>query len=301
MKFGSLTACFMGCFLAYSLPAFGQASKYSIEKNTRLEKLSHKSRYGFSKSSKVVRRGKVSQRFEIRHGDCGRTSGYNDCNNDRGRVERKEQPKNKFSAPNRGVWYGYSIFVPNSFVSLGKANTALSQVKTERWNMPMWMLAFNDNPYLMYADNATCNIGPLASWKGRWNDLVVYANYSQSGAGTYFPLYRNDRLLCHRKTPFVPPAAAAAGLNLGLKYGIYNSFVSRYLAKNGTKSVQGSSLSQANENGVVSKSPSQTPFKFDWGVQLPTHVVYYDEMRFGPTRESVDVRWLEKNGAAPVD
>ena len=27
----------------------------------------------------------------------------------------------------------------------------------------------------------------------------------------------------------------------------------------------------------------------DWGVKLPTQVVYYDEIRIGPTRESVDI------------
>lgn len=37
------------------------------------------------------------------------------------------------------------------------------------------------------------------------------------------------------------------------------------------------------------------------GVRLPTHVVYYDEMRYGTRREQVDVRMLEKAGASPVD
>lgn len=288
-------------FLAPPQTAEAQSRKFSIEKNSQIEKLSHRKKYRFSKSPEIVRRGEVAQRFEIRHGDCGKTSGYSDCANDRMRVEMKEKPKNKFSRPGRGVWYGYSVFIPQSFVSLGKANTALSQVKTEKWPMPMWMLTFNDNPYLLWADNKTCKIGSMASWKGKWNDLVVYANYGQSGADTYFLLYRNDRLICRRNTPFVPAKAAKNGLKLGMKYGVYNSFVSRYLAKNAKKNVSSAALQQANKNGVVSRSPSLTPFKHDWGVKLPTHVVYYDEMRFGSSRETVDVRMLEKAGIPPVD
>lgn len=282
-------------------PALAQGKKQSIERFTRIEDLSHRSGYRFSKSAEVVRRGQVAQRFEIRHGDCGRNSGYSDCDNDRARVERKETPKNRFSKPNRGVWYGYSIFIPTNFQSLGKANTALSQVKTEKWSMPMWMLTFNDRPYLLWADNQTCLLGTLSSWKGRWNDLVIYANYGQTGQPVYFQLFRNGTLLCQRKTPFVPADAARQGLRLGMKYGIYNSFVSRYLASRATKPVAASSLSQANENGVVSRSPSLTPFEHDWGARLPTHVVYYDEMRFGASRDEVDIRIHEATGVPPLD
>ena len=36
--------------------------------------------------------------------------------------------------------------------------------------------------------------------------------------------------------------------------------------------------------------------EFDLGVKLPTQVVYYDEIRIGPTRKSVDI-----NMNNPVD
>ncbi len=51
----------------------------------------------------------------------------------------------------------------------------------------------------------------------------------------------------------------------------------------------------------MSKSPSPTPFKYDWGVTLPTHVIFYDEMRYGQRREDVDVRMLEAHGIPPLD
>ena len=66
-------------FLAPPQTAEGQSRKFSIEKNSQIEKLSHRKKYRFSKSPEIVRRGEVAQRFEIRHGDCGKTSGYSDC------------------------------------------------------------------------------------------------------------------------------------------------------------------------------------------------------------------------------
>ncbi|MEP3784138.1 hypothetical protein [Ascidiaceihabitans sp.] len=102
----------------------------SILENTRIETpLSHGASYQFSMVSRFTRRGELAQRFEIRDGDCGRANGWDDCANNRGRVERKEHPKNVFSEPGEGVWYGYSVFVPSDFVSLGRANTHLSQAK----------------------------------------------------------------------------------------------------------------------------------------------------------------------------
>lgn len=272
----------------------------SVLKKVQLEGLSHKGRYRFGYTSQPVRRGAKAQRFEIRHGDCGRSSGWNDCETDRGRVEMKERPKNAMSKPGKGIWYGYSMLIPQDFQSLGKGNTLLGQVKAEGWNMPMWFLTFNDRPYLNFADNVPCSIGSLASWKGRWIDVTIYAHYGHSGQKSYFQLYKDGKLICDRKTPFMPEEFRTKRPKLGLKYGVYNSFVSRYLARHGQTPAAASAMAQQHEGGT-SKSPSSTPFKYDWGVQLPTHVVYYDEMRYGSRREDVDVRMLEARGVPPVD
>ncbi|MGH1578536.1 heparin lyase I family protein [Planktotalea sp.] len=295
------TALLASCLVTSTmLAAEEKALRNSVLKKVKIETLSHKARYRHAYVRQPTRRGQKAQRFEIRHGDCGRASGWNDCETDRGRVEMKERPKNAMSKPGRGVWYGYSILIPPDFVSLGKGNTMLGQVKAEGWNMPMWSLTFNDRPYLNFADNQKCNLGSLPSWKGRWIDVSIYANYSRSGQNTYFQLFKNDKLICQRKTPFLPAEFASKKPVLGLKYGIYNSFVSRYLAQKGRAPAAAKAYAQTHEGGK-SKSPSPTPFKFDWGVKLPTHVIYYDEMRYGLRREDVDVRMLEKRGVPPVD
>ncbi len=277
-------------------------STTSILKKTKIEKgVSHRGKYGFQMVSGFSRRGDLSQRFEIRHGDCGRSSGWDDCNTDRARIERKEGPKNAFSKPGTGIWYGYSLYIPQDFVSLGRGNTSLSQAKVEGDLMPLWQLVFNDKPYVFWSDGQTCSIGSLAMWRGKWNDITIYAHYGEGGQKIYFQLYRNGVLLCERKKPIMHRSMWGKLQKIGMKYGIYNSFVSRYLAAKATKPVQLEGYSQNQSSGTTSRSPAQSPFKIDWGVELPTHVIYYDEMLAGYRREDVDVRIREKNGLPPVD
>jgi hypothetical protein len=252
-----------------TMPAGGTNGTFNILNNTRVETgLSHGQPYEFALVQDFARRGQQSQRFEIRHGDCGGTSGWDDCSNDRGRVERKEGPKNTFSRPGQGVWYGYSIYIPADFESLGRANTHLSQAKVEGEPFPLWQLTFNDNPYVLYSDGDTCNIGSMRPWFGVWNDITVYAHYGEGGQDVYFQLFRNGSLLCQRNEPIMHQSMWGRDQQIGLKYGIYNSFVSRYLANH---------------------------------AELPTHVIHYDEMLAGPRREDVDVRMREAVGLPPVD
>lgn len=286
-----------------STPLFSQNLKPGkpILQKTKIEILSHRQKYRFAKVTSPTRRGKIAQRFEIRHGDCGRTKGWDDCNSDRGRVERKENPKNAMAKPNSAVWYGYSIMIPQSFKSLGRANTILSQAKVEKNNMPLWALTFNDNPYLLYGDGTHCKLGSLNSWKGRWVDITVFAHYATSGQSVYFELFKDGKSICRRTKPIMPQKYATQRQKIGLKYGIYNSFISRYLAKNATRKVNAPAYGQTHSTGGRSKSPAQSPFKYNWGIRLPTHVIYYDEMRYGSSRVQVDVRMLEKAGAPAVD
>lgn len=287
--------------ISASAPAWAERT-ISILKSTAIEDLSFHGEYRFNRVKGFTRRGVKSQRFEIRHGDCGRnSSGYSDCENDRGRVERKERPKSVFSKPGKGIWYGYSIYIPKDFVSLGRGNTALSQAKVEGELAPMWHVTFNDNPYILFTGGSSCKLPKLSTWRGKWNDITVYANYSETGQKVYFQFFRNDKLLCEHRKSLIPPSVRGRPQKIGFKYGIYNSYVSRYLSANATKPIPKSGFSQTHSTGVTSKSPSGTPFKIDWGVKLPTHVIFYDEMLAGTRREDVDVRMREKRGLPPVD
>lgn len=302
---GALAAVFVIAFLSGCMTMTDgslQSGVSSIAKiNDTETTTAHRQPYGFAFVSGFSRRGERSQRFEIRHGDCGGSRDWDDCTTDRARFERKESPKNSYSRPGEGVWYGYSIFIPSDFQSIHPANTHLSQVKVSGELMPLWQLTFNDHPYILFVDGDSCPIGSLSRWRGQWNDITIYAHYGYSGQDTYFQLYHNDRLICQRDKPLLPQRFEGQNPQIGMKYGIYNSFVSRYLSRHATRTVNTGSYTQSASPRGASSSPSARPFEVDWGVRLPTHVIHYDEMLAGPRREDVDVRMREARGLPPVD
>ena len=72
--------------------------------------------------------------------------------------------------------------------------------------------------------------------------------------------------------------------------------------KNKTKEPQGleaydeGELRGGSEHGEM-KTITGSPFNYDWGIKLPTQVIYFDEMRVGSTKEEVDVSLNDE----PVD
>ncbi|MCH2249590.1 MAG: polysaccharide lyase [Cognatishimia sp.] len=273
----------------------------SIARHTQIESLSFKAPYRHAVVRGFARRGDHSQRFEIRHGDCGQSRGYSDCENDRGRVEQVERPKASFSRRGSGTWYGYSIFVPADFVSLDPGSTSLSQVKITGHSFPLWKITLTNRPFVLFGDGSTCRIGSLASWTGRWNDITVYSHTGTSSDGPFFLLYKDGRLICSMNTPILPREAYGERVEPYFKYGIYSSFVSRYLRPRATGNVNAQESSTTYSNGRSSRNTVAFPFRYDWGVELPTHVVFYDEMLVGNRREDVDVRMREAAGLPPVD
>ena len=134
--------------------------------------------------------------------------------------------------------------------------------------------------------------------RGRWTDIVVAADYSyeNTSGGPTIRTWVNGQLRCSGTRPLVNPAMVQSSRNgnINLRYGIYNSFVSRWLDANKTRpvSVEGFSDVHSGSGGVI-QTVTSTPFEVDWGVQLPTQVVYYDAVRVGSSRAEVDVRLRE--------
>jgi hypothetical protein len=86
-------------------------------------------------------------------------------------------------------------------------------------------------------------------------------------------------------------------LKINFRYGIYNSYVSKWLDEHKNKDVDTKGWSHLHaESGMIVNSVTNKPWEFDWGVKLPAQVIYYDEVRVGLTRKDVDI-----NMNAPVD
>lgn len=257
--------------------------------------------YAFTTSSDVARVGETSQRFEIRHGDCGSW----DCRNDRRRIEINQYGDTPNIAVGSQAWYGLSIYLPQDFQDITPSNTHVGQAKLIGGS-PLWMLSLRYNHlFIEHNDgsidvSAQCQTLPLSQMRGRWTDIVIFADFStRTDGNAKFQAWVNGQMVCNDNRPMVSPQMARASSNdrISLRYGIYNSFVSRWLDLNKTRSVQVSGFTDNDADGGMIKSSSVTgrPFEIDWGVQLPTQVVYYDEVRIGRSREEVDVRMRHPN------
>lgn len=228
--------------------------------------------YSMSTSSDVARIGETSQRFEIRDGDCRGT----DCSSDRRRVELTALGSLNH-VPGDDVWYGWSIYIPNDFQDISPAGTIFGQAKLVGWNGenrgPLWdftlqrgRLIFKYSP-MGRADPIDCPTVSLAAMRGRWTDIVVNANYDYENEDNS-PTIRtwiNGRLMCSGRLPLVTPfmTRTAGRNNIYMRYGIYNSRLSRWQST--------------------------------YGTTIPTQVVHYDEVRIGDSREEVDVRMQHTN------
>ncbi|MCI2398411.1 heparin lyase I family protein [Aliiroseovarius subalbicans] len=289
---------------AFAAPDQGK----SILRQTRIEKeLRANTKYGYGLVRGNARAGRKSQRFELRHGDCGGNKYWDDCSNDRLRIERKEDPKNRIQRIGDQVWYGWSFFLDPSFRDIGPGNTLLGQMKMKGWRLPLWQFNMRDGKaHMWFGEDGGCTVGRVAAMRGTWQDVVIFADYGLKPTGPSFAMYINGKQVCSRRKPLITAHMVnTSDKELYLKYGVYSSYVSRWLERNKTRAVAARAFDDtyATTTGgrKTSASASSTPFAYDWGVELPTQIVFYDEMRYGPARELVDIRLLEVAGAKPLD
>lgn len=245
------------------------------------------------KAPHPVRYGIMSERFEIRDGECSGT----DCSAPRQRSEirvgnslRRQNPK-----LNKDVWIGWSFF--NASASSSPALGAVfGQWKVNRDQHGGYPILFfkaqrkpqdlrsrrgNDDVFAQLADmwakggydtNATswgnvCSLFNLDQVRGRWIDLVINTNFGTTSNG-YLRIWVNGDLKCDYRGQMVASKKIDFG-GADHRRGIYWSNTGHF-----DKHVGG---------------------------KKPTMVVYYDEFRVGRTRGQVDIRMIEAAGGPPVD
>jgi len=248
----------------------------------------HSHAFRYSQQGEPVRRGKRSERFELRHGDCRGS----DCKNDRLRSEIREPKRKSAASINKDIWYGWSFRVAQSPKKPGKDGRMypfLGQWKTGPNNSPTISFTQSDHGnkdviFISLGDmsrhnngnaaghkhgNICKNIFSIASAKKGWVDIVMNTNFSTNNNG-YLRVWVNGKLKCNYKGQIVAskPSNGYSGPNH--RRGIYVGNTKHWKAKYGSKPV-------------------------------PTWIVFYDEFLIGKTREDVDTRLREKSGLAPKD
>ena len=224
------------------------------------------SNYNFQylNDSTKSRRGSQYQLLELRDGDCGSYVGWDDCANDRERVEFTADP---FLPPRGKQCMAFSIMLDENF-TLGSFNqTALAQIQ-QRGGPTGFMEGFKSNPGVLmfhaqegyydfdwlYLHGSRTDIKQtdlkfrllsLNDMKGKWTDISFCLDFTKN----------NMSLWVNGKRKFdinQPPTGLHLPEAIFFKYGIYRSFGSKH-------------------SGSV-----------------PTQIVYYDEIRRGSSVEEVD-------------
>lgn len=210
---------------------------------------------GISGPAALIREGRSAWMFDVRPGDCGGA----DCREDRERVERWDRSGSK---PGEAHWYAWSLRLADDFPYIRPTNTTLGQFKQEPQGCEVAGVGVENNRLFFY--NKLCTPSgetvymidqpflSLDAARGRWIDLLVHSNWS-AGPDGFLDFYVDGRRVASHR--------GRVSYNLRdkitFRFGIYRSFVSRYTAKTGR------------------------PVPRQWAV--------YDNVRRGPTRESVEL------------
>ena len=223
--------------------------------------------FQFLNDSTKSRRGNQYQRFELRDGDCGSYTTWDDCANDRQRVELTAD----FLPPKGKHCIAFSIMLDDSFVTMHPTSTALAQIQ-QSGGPSGFIEGFKSNPGVLmfhahegyydfdwlYLHGSRTDIKQtdlrfrllsLDEMKGKWTDISFCLDFAKN----------NMSLWVNGKRKFninQPPTGLHLPETIFFKYGIYQSFVSKYKQK--------------------------------YNRDTPIQIVYYDEIRRGSSVEEVD-------------
>lgn len=196
--------------------------------------------------------GNKSERFEVRQGDCGRQPNWDDCAMDRERAEMSElRPYTQLGVP---TWYSFAVYFDPSWPDITPVTTTVGQFHQRDVSSPAILFVQRSGEYRMRIESAK------ELYKNRDHYTLVDAN-NLRGKWHYIVVFArwstgNDGILQVwvngvQKIDLRGPNTVNT-TPVYFKYGIYRSFVSRV----------------ANR---------------------PPHVLYVDEVRKGPSRETVDL------------
>jgi hypothetical protein len=223
-----------------------------------------------------VRAGVSSQRFELRSGDCGEDTGWNDCETDRERIELQA---NDLFYMGEERWIGWSVFLPMDFADVSPTKTCLGQIHSQGGpkgfgrglptSPPLLKFDIWEGVYVLThpelsgtfhnirnKERKTPLIN-LEQMRGRWTDIVLHVRFGKEDGFAVVYVNGEKKAELPRNLILYEPK------NFVFRYGIYRSFMGRSARS------------------------------------IPTQIVYFDEVRLGETRKAVDLRM--NSALPPVD
>ena len=229
----------------------------------------NKHNFNYIKDSSKARAGDYYQKFELRNGDCFADETWNDCDNDRQRIELSSRPNQPVSGKQ---CYGYSLKLSNDFTDIRKVSTTLGQIhqhggpsgKANSLSSFPPLIQIDARKKSLYLnwhklsgskdnvidESVYYELKLLKNMKGVWTDISLCLDFENKRVDVWVDGESKVKIL---KSPiFFEPES------IYFKHGIYQSFISAY-----------------------------TKFKGE----TPSQIVYYDEVRRGNSIEEVDINF----------
>lgn len=294
-----LVAC--GAVITISVPGVGGSRSFPAGYERFASPDAHAFR--FSADGEPVRRGKFSERFELRDRDCG----GNDCGKPWYRTEIGQTQEVVRASLGSDIWYGWSFYNENvaSVSSQSTLGAVFGQWKLES-DLPsifrITQAPLGDGGWqtcdpaicdrsgdatmdvvvsledMRSANNwgpkqnsgSVCRLFSMAQNRGKWVDLVLNTNFSPDANG-FLRIWVNGALRCNYSGPLVSVTSA-------LK-----------------------SNKDPNQRRGIFAARAEAWERANAGATKPTMVIYYDEFLDGERREDVDTFFREANGLKPKD
>lgn len=222
--------------------------------------------FKYINDKKSARAGVLFQRFELRNGDCFNNDNWNDCENDRQRVELSSRPNQSLSLKQ---CYGYSLMLSEDFTYIRSVDTTLGQIhqhggpsgKANNLSSFPPLIQIDARKGALYLDwhelsgskedvidnSRYYKLKSLKEMKGVWTDVSICLDFKNNRIDAWI----NGK----REVEILKPPISFEPDSIYFKYGIYQSFISSY-----------------------------TVFKGE----TPTQIVYFDEIRRGNSINEVD-------------
>ena len=226
-----------------------------------------------------ARMGSKYQRFELRNGDCFPMDGWNDCENDRERFEFSSRPRQK---PVGQKCYFYSLKIAPDFVDVHPTNTDLGQVHqiggpegkagglksfppliqigAKKGKLVFKWHKLSGDPKNVRDKTVERTFAKLKELKSKWTDISFCLDFKNHKMIGW--LNGEKKFQIDENPIFFEPQ------EIYFKYGIYRSFLTKYKKRRKTD-------------------------------EMPTQVVFYDEIRTGNSIEEVDINF--NTSLSPVD
>lgn len=241
--------------------------------------------------------GKYSEKFVLRHGQCGAADGYSDCLMDRGRVERQG---NEYHGSEH--WYRFSLFIDDTWPTDREYATIIIQSKVKNVRPPIWgfQLEHGNLTLIFHQLDQECEIASHSELLNKWTEIVLYANLGDKPSDLFnnprqrAAIWINGKRIkayCgYSDTGLVTPANKSAWKRHGsaIRYGIYSHYVSRDLAKlNPEIELPGWTDKHGNGNKKDIRSLTNDPWSIDWPVKYPTKTIWWDNMTHKKSKKNI--------------